>query len=91
VFVFTIGELYLSPIGLSLVTKVAPKKILSMMMGMWFLSSFFGNYATGLIGTLYEKMPKETFFGILTVMGVLTGIIFMIIRRPIENAIGKHV
>jgi POT family proton-dependent oligopeptide transporter len=91
VFVFTIGELYLSPIGLSLVTKVAPKKILSMMMGMWFLSSFFGNYATGLIGTLYEKMPKETFFGLLTVMGVVTGIIFMIIRRPIENAIGKHV
>lgn len=91
VFVFTIGELYLSPIGLSLVTKVAPKKILSMMMGIWFLSSFFGNYATGLIGTLYEKMPKETFFGLLTVMGVLTGIVFMIIRRPIENAIGKHV
>jgi POT family proton-dependent oligopeptide transporter len=91
VLIFTIGELYLSPIGLSLVTKVAPKSILSMMMGMWFLSSFFGNYATGLIGTLYDKMPKENFFGILTVMGVATGIVFMIIRRPIQRAIGKHV
>lgn len=91
VFVFTMGELYLSPIGLSLVTKVAPKKILSMMMGMWFLSSFFGNYATGLIGTLYEQMPKENFFGILTAMGIVTGIVFMLIRRPIERTIGKHV
>jgi POT family proton-dependent oligopeptide transporter len=42
-WIFTMGELYLSPIGLSLVTKVAPKRMLSMMMGMWFLSSFLGN------------------------------------------------
>jgi len=91
VFVFTMGELYLSPIGLSLVTKVAPKKILSMMMGMWFLSSFFGNYATGILGTLYDVMPKETFFAILTAMGLVTGVVFMILRKPVENIIGKHV
>lgn len=89
VFVFTIGELYLSPIGLSLVTKVAPKPILSMMMGMWFLSSFFGNTAAGLIGTLYDVMAKENFFAILTLMGVLTGAVFMIIRRPIGRVIGR--
>jgi dipeptide/tripeptide permease len=44
----TVGELYLSPIGLSLVTKVSPVRIVSMMMGMWFVSSFFGNIALGL-------------------------------------------
>lgn len=91
VFVFTMGELYLSPIGLSLVTKVAPKPILSMMMGLWFLSSFFGNFATGQIGTLYDEMPKENFFGLLTAMGIVTGIVFMMIRRPIEKTIGRHV
>lgn len=91
VFIFTMGELYLSPIGLSLVTKVAPKQILSMMMGLWFLSSFFGNFATGQIGTLYDQMPKENFFAILTAMGVITGIVFMLIRRPIEKTIGRHV
>jgi POT family proton-dependent oligopeptide transporter len=85
------GEIYLSPIGLSLVTKVAPKPILSMMMGLWFLSSFFGNFASGQIGTLYDLMPKENFFGILTAIGVITGVIFMLIRRPIEKAIGRHV
>jgi hypothetical protein len=53
-------NLYLSPIGLSFVTKVAPAKMLSMMMGMWFLSSFFGNYLGGFIGeAFYEKMPKR--------------------------------
>src|SRR5690606_15389444 len=42
-FLLTVGELYLSPIGLSLVTKVSPARIVSMMMGFWFLSSFLGN------------------------------------------------
>jgi hypothetical protein len=41
--ILTMGELYLSPIGLSLVTKVSPTRIVSMMMGMWFGSSFVGN------------------------------------------------
>ena len=49
-WIFTMGELYLSPIGLSLVTKVAPAKMLSMMMGMWFLASAYGQYVAGLLG-----------------------------------------
>jgi POT family proton-dependent oligopeptide transporter len=69
-FVITIGELYLSPIGLSLVTKVAPARIVSMMMGVWFLSSFFGNYLSGFLGTFWEKMPREAFFSLLSVLGI---------------------
>jgi len=91
VFVFTMGELYLSPIGLSLVTKVAPKPIVSMMMGMWFLSSFFGNYLTGYLGTFYSVMSKDAYFTMLFAFGVATGLIFFIVRKPIEKAIGKHV
>ena len=70
-FILTIGELYLSPIGLSLVTKVAPARIVSMMMGIWFLSSFFGNYLSGYLGTFWEKMPRERFFLMLSVLGFL--------------------
>src|SRR5207248_3134927 len=55
----TVGELYLSPVGLSLVTTVAPARIVSMMMGMWFLSSFFGNFLSGVIGVLYTRLSKE--------------------------------
>lgn len=91
VFVFTMGELFLSPIGLSLVTKVAPRRLVGTMMGVWFLSSFFGNYMTGLIGMLYDTMSKTNYFMLLCAMGVTTGIIFFIVRRPVEKAIGKHI
>ncbi|MBC7915761.1 MAG: peptide MFS transporter [Pyrinomonadaceae bacterium] len=49
-FVITLGELCLSPIGLSAMTKLAPAKLQGMMMGMWFLASAYGQYAAGLIG-----------------------------------------
>ncbi len=90
-WLFTMGELYLSPVGLSLVTKLAPRPILSMMMGMWFLSSFFGNYMTGAIGMLYDVMSKDAFFTMLTAMGIATGLVFFILKNPLNRAIGKHV
>jgi len=85
---YTIGELYLSPIGLSLVTKVAPARLVSMMMGMWFLSSFFGNYLTGYLGTYYEKMSRDSFFLMLTILGVLTGVAIFALNKPLKKAIG---
>jgi POT family proton-dependent oligopeptide transporter len=88
--VLTIGELYLSPIGLSLVTKVAPARIVSMMMGMWFLSSFFGNYLSGFLGTFWEKMPKESFFLMLTALACTAGLIMLAINRPLWKALGHR-
>lgn len=49
-FVLTIGELCLSPIGLSMITKLSPKRLTGMMMGTWFLASAYGQYGAGLIG-----------------------------------------
>lgn len=49
-FVLTFGELALSPIGLSLMTKLAPQKLQGFMMGMWFLASAYGQYVAGLFG-----------------------------------------
>jgi proton-dependent oligopeptide transporter, POT family len=91
VFVLTIGELYLSPIGLSLVSKVAPKRLVSMLMGMWFLSSFIGNYMSGFLGTFYETMPKEAFFGMLAALAILTGVIMWLFNRPLRNWLGPKV
>lgn len=87
-WVFTMGELYLSPIGLSLVTKVAPPKMLSMMMGMWFLSSFIGNYLSGYIGSFYEKMPKNMFFALLCGLGLLASVIFLSFEKKLRKTIG---
>lgn len=84
-WLLTMGELYLSPIGLSLVTKVAPVKILSMMMGVWFLSSFFGNYLSGWIGGYYGVISMQSFFTILMLMGFGAGLIFIAARKPLEK------
>jgi POT family proton-dependent oligopeptide transporter len=89
-FVLTIGELYLSPIGLSLVTKVAPARMVSMMMGAWFLSSFFGNYMSGFLGTFYNRMPKEIFFAMLTGLGLLAGFLMVLINRPLNRVLAHH-
>jgi POT family proton-dependent oligopeptide transporter len=86
----TVGELYLSPVGLSLVTKLAPGRMVSMLMGMWFLSNFFGNYLSGYIGTFYEKWPKESFFLLLTVMGVGAGLAIFAISRWLRRIMGAH-
>jgi POT family proton-dependent oligopeptide transporter len=89
--VYTLGELYLSPVGLSLVTKVAPARLVGMLMGAWFLSSFFGNYLSGYLGTYYEKMPVEKFFLMLTVLGVLAGAAIFALQKPLKNAVGHNV
>ncbi len=88
-FLLTIGELYLSPIGLSLVTKVSPPKIVSMMMGMWFISSFLGNTLSGYIGVFYDRMPKEGFFLLLTLMGLGSGVAMWAFNKPLRKAIGE--
>ena len=85
--IYTLGELYLSPIGLSLVSKVAPARLVSMLMGMWFLSSFFGNYLSGYIGSFYEQMPKDDFFMLLAVLGMATGLAIFALKSPLEKAL----
>lgn len=89
IFILTIGELYLSPIGLSFVTKVAPARVISMLMGVWFLSSFFGNYLSGVLGTFWESMPHETFFLLLMLLGIGDGVAIWVIGRPLEMVLAK--
>jgi POT family proton-dependent oligopeptide transporter len=84
----TVGELFLSPIGLSFVTKVAPQRMISMMMGIWLMSSFFGNYLGGYIGSFYEKMPKDVFFMILAAMGVMVGVFFLMMEKRLKRVTG---
>ncbi|MCX6995777.1 MAG: oligopeptide:H+ symporter [Kiritimatiellaeota bacterium] len=86
-FLMTIGELYLSPVGLSLVTKVAPARMVSMMMGVWFLSSFVGNYLCGFLGTFWNKIPKEMFFLLLAVLTAVTGLGIFLVLKPLKRAL----
>ncbi|HWU42938.1 MAG TPA: peptide MFS transporter [Bdellovibrio sp.] len=85
-FMLTIAELYISPIGLSLVTKVSPAKIVSMMMGVWFLATFFGNYAAGVIGMFYDRIGKDQFFLLLAVICLVPGIIFFLSHKSLTRS-----
>jgi POT family proton-dependent oligopeptide transporter len=73
--VITLGELYLSPVGLSFVTKVAPARLISLMMGVWLATSFTGGFLSGYIGSFWSRLPKPEFFllvaGVAAVAGVM--------------------
>ena len=85
--ILTVGELYLSPVGLSFVTKVAPARMVSMLMGVWFLANFFGNYLSGWLGTFYEKMSRDQFFLLLAVLGVSAGAVIALVSRPLHKVL----
>ena len=85
--IITIGELYLSPVGLSLVTKVAPLRILSMMMGVWLSTSFIGGFLAGYLGTFWSSMPKTGFFMMLAIISALAGIAITLLIRPLRGVL----
>ena len=82
--VITIGELYLSPVGLSLVTKVAPARAVSMMMGLWLATSFTGNFLAGYLGSFWSGMAKDSFFLMIAVIAALAGLVILAFVRPLK-------
>jgi POT family proton-dependent oligopeptide transporter len=62
-FFHTTGELCISPVGLSMVTKLAPLRLASLMMGVWFLINFVANWLAGIIGSYAESLGELTIFG----------------------------
>jgi proton-dependent oligopeptide transporter, POT family len=69
----TVGELCLSPVGLSMVTKVAPTRMVSAMMGVWFLANAAANKLSGVVGGYSEKMGETEVFLSLVTVGVVGG------------------
>jgi POT family proton-dependent oligopeptide transporter len=86
--VITIGELYLSPTGLSLVTKVAPARILSMMMGVWLATDFAGGLLAGFLGSFWSQMQPTQFFLMIASIAALAGVLIFLCRWPLRGALG---
>ena len=82
--VLTVGELYLSPTSLSLVTKVAPASLLSMMMGVWLATSFIGGFLAGYLGTFWSSMSKDQFFLMLAIISAAAGLMIALLNRPLR-------
>ena len=95
---FTFGELCISPIGLSMVSKLSPAKFTCLLMGVWFLTSAVANILAGQISTLYPDPTRPTpfllgipidsftaFFMIFVVMSIIAALILFLIRKRLEN------
>ena len=89
--VITIGELYLSPIGLSLVSKVAPARMVSMLMGVWLATSFAGNFIAGWLGSYWSGMDKPMFFLMIAGIALIAGLVILAFERPLRNVIRDRI
>jgi POT family proton-dependent oligopeptide transporter len=78
----TMGELCLSPVGLSAMTKLAPARVAGLMMGVWFLSISAGNYLGGRLAALYGALPLPTLFGTVGMFAIAAGILLAFCVKP---------
>lgn len=99
-FIITFGELCLSPIGLSIMTKLSPKRLQGMMMGMWFLASAYGQYVAGILGagmaspienaTALEKLQSYTDgYHQLAIYALISGSVLLVISPFVRRLMGE--
>ena len=81
----TIGELCLSPVALSYITKLAPLKYASIMMGVYFAMTGLGSKVAGLLGEWSESLGEYTIFTGIAVFSVVLGLLVLLVRKPIER------
>lgn len=79
----TIGELCLSPVGLSVVTKLAPIKLASMLMGVWMLSSFVANIIGGFIAAFVEKLGADMIFISIAGFVIILGLLMLLLSKKL--------
>jgi POT family proton-dependent oligopeptide transporter len=87
-FLHAVGELALSPVGLSTVTKLAPRRIVGLMMGCWFVSLAVGNKVAGVVGGLFSSYPLPTVFGSVAAIALISAFILLFLVRPIRRLTG---
>jgi len=87
-FLETIGELCLSPVGLSAITKLAPQRVAGLMMGMWFLAVAMGNYLAGMTASLYESLPLTALFGWVGAFTIGAAVILAFLIKPTVRLMG---
>ena len=83
----TIGELYIAPIGLSLVSQVAPARYLSVTMGAWLATSFVGNFGAGWLGSFWSSMDKMHFFALMTAIAFFASGTIFACRKPLQSVL----
>lgn len=80
-FMHTIGELCLSPVGLSTVTKLSPPKLASLLMGVWLLASFFGNIVAGQIASATSSLGMTSVYQVLAIGAIVFGVLLICLNK----------
>ncbi len=70
----TIGELHLAPVGLALISKLAPARMTSIMMGVWFATTLPADILAGFLGGYWSRMGKDSFFLMIALIAALAGV-----------------
>jgi len=84
----TLGELSLSPVGMSAFTKLAPARVAGLMMGVFYLAIAGGNFIGGRLASLYGSMPLPQLFGLIAGVGIGGGLIMFALTPPIKRLMG---
>ena len=85
-FVVTVAELHLSPMGLSMVTKLAPRRMTAMLMGVWFISTAVGNYLSGFLGRFWKPWKHSDFFALLVATSLIAAVLLVSQYRRLKAA-----
>ena len=82
------GELCLSPVGLSMVTKLSPARVVGLMMGIWFMATALGNYVAGWVAGFLENRSFSDVFQTATLSVAVAAVILAVLIRPIRRLMG---
>jgi len=85
----TFGELSLSPVGLSAMTRLAPERVSGLMMGVWFLATSVGSFIAGGVVTLYASFTQAEIFGAVGAFAIVSGAIMALFIRPIKRMLAR--
>ncbi len=88
-FLHTVGELCLSPVGLSAMTRLAPARIVGLTMGVWFVALSVGNYLGGRVGGLYESFSLTQLFGVVALFAAAAAVVLALLIRPIRRMLAR--
>jgi POT family proton-dependent oligopeptide transporter len=89
--VITIGELFLSPMGLSMVSKLSPPRLTALMMGGWFLSTSIGNKLSGILATLWDTYEnKSNYFLVNFILLIVATILLLSMLKWLRKIFKEH-
>jgi proton-dependent oligopeptide transporter, POT family len=83
-----LGEMCLSPVGLSAFSKLAPARVAGMMMGLFFVSISIGDYLAGTAASVYESMPLPALFGLVACISVGAAVVLALLVKPTVKLMG---